>query len=277
MQAPKRDKNNKPLYTGRTAEIFEWQPGQFIKLFNKGYMLDDVEKEIKGTIAAEKAGLIVPKLDPKARLFNFRYGIVMNEVEGDTLKEKLLAKPWKLKQYFNLMVHEHVKINSIEAPVDMPCQTEAVLKVLSESQCFSQEEVNRLKELLIGLPQGSKLCHGDMHPENLIYHSDKLTTIDWCDARRGNPIGDLANTSMTISHFWRSDFPPNPLFGIFAGMSARVYLNLYAQLSQFPFDWKQFRYWCCIFSAYNAEKKSEGCRERAYLIKSVRRELKNYR
>lgn len=274
IQTPKRDNRNEPLFTGRTADIFEWQPGKFIKLFKKAYMLDDVEKEIRGTLFADEAGLPAPKIDPKVRQHNFRYGIVMDKLDGIPLKEQLLLKPWRIKHYFNLMAKEHVNIHQTKAPKDLPCQVEAVQDVLTNSICFTQSESRQLQKLLLSLPPGDTLCHGDMHPENLIYSGDNLTTIDWCDARRGNPLGDLANSALIMSHFWRRDFPPSPLFFVFAGISSRLYLKIYSEKANEPLDWEQFRYWCCIFSAYQAEKRVKGCREQVFLVKSVRRQLR---
>jgi aminoglycoside phosphotransferase (APT) family kinase protein len=52
---------------------------------------------------------------------------------------------------------------------------------------------------LEGLPDGETLCHGDFHPGNVIMTSEPVI-IDWLDATRGHPLGDVARTSLLVKH-----------------------------------------------------------------------------
>jgi hypothetical protein len=48
--------------------------------------------------------------------------------------------------------------------------------------------------LLIGLaamPDGDRLCHGDLHPLNILGDVDKPMIVDWPDACRGDPAADV--------------------------------------------------------------------------------------
>ena len=58
--------------------------------------------------------------------------------------------------------------------------------------------------------KGEQLCHGDYHPDNLIMTGNDLKIIDWTVASAGNPIADLALTSVLLQ---LGALPPDtPLF-----------------------------------------------------------------
>ncbi len=46
------------------------------------------------------------------------------------------------------------------------------------------------------LPDGNMLCHGDFHPDNILMSSRGAIIIDWPDATQGNPLADVARTSL---------------------------------------------------------------------------------
>ncbi|TMA37195.1 MAG: aminoglycoside phosphotransferase family protein, partial [Deltaproteobacteria bacterium] len=44
--------------------------------------------------------------------------------------------------------------------------------------------------MLETLPDGDQLCHGDMHPGNIMLSRRGPMVIDWTNARRGHPAAD---------------------------------------------------------------------------------------
>jgi aminoglycoside phosphotransferase (APT) family kinase protein len=51
---------------------------------------------------------------------------------------------------------------------------------------------------LCELPQGTAVCHGDFHPDNVLIDGDTATIIDWTTASIGNPVADFALTSLIL-------------------------------------------------------------------------------
>jgi aminoglycoside phosphotransferase (APT) family kinase protein len=47
--------------------------------------------------------------------------------------------------------------------------------------------------------RASALCHGDMHPSNVILTDDGPMIVDWFDASRGDPVGDVARSLLLLS------------------------------------------------------------------------------
>jgi aminoglycoside phosphotransferase (APT) family kinase protein len=42
------------------------------------------------------------------------------------------------------------------------------------------------------------VCHGDLHPSNVLLGRDGPVIVDWFDASRGDPIADVARSSLTL-------------------------------------------------------------------------------
>ena len=43
-----------------------------------------------------------------------------------------------------------------------------------------------------------RLCHGDLHPSNVILTRDGPVIVDWFDASRGDPVADVARSSLML-------------------------------------------------------------------------------
>ncbi|WP_308530680.1 aminoglycoside phosphotransferase family protein [uncultured Paenibacillus sp.] len=50
-----------------------------------------------------------------------------------------------------------------------------------------------IMDYLKSLPDGTRLCHGDFHPENVMI-GERNWVIDWMTGMIGNPAGDVART-----------------------------------------------------------------------------------
>jgi thiamine kinase-like enzyme len=54
--------------------------------------------------------------------------------------------------------------------------------------------LRRLREL----PAGRAFCHGDLHPDNILLSPGGPVIIDWDGSSQGDPLGDVAATSLMI-------------------------------------------------------------------------------
>lgn len=84
----------------------------------------------------------------------------------------------------------HVKIHHVDSPKNVPCQRNSLRAWFAKAKHLQAAEVEQLLNLLESQPQENKLCHGDMHPANLLFNEGEITAIDWCDSQFGNPLSD---------------------------------------------------------------------------------------
>jgi len=180
---------------GRTAEIFEWKDGQALKLFLEGFPAEGVKHEAHITQAVHKAGVPVPAVEGVVEV-DGRVGIVFKRVDGPTMLEDMLSRPWKLGRYARIMAKLQAEMHSREI-AELPSLREALEEVVSNQEEMPDNIRNVLVDAL-RLPDGNSVLHGDFHPENIIMSSRGPVIIDWSEAKRGNPLADAARTWFLI-------------------------------------------------------------------------------
>ena len=60
------------------------------------------------------------------------------------------------------------------------------------------EDRQEARDLLDRLPTATALCHGDMHPANILMSSRGMVVVDWFDAAIGHPTADYARSSLLM-------------------------------------------------------------------------------
>ncbi|MEO8685963.1 MAG: phosphotransferase [Devosia sp.] len=56
----------------------------------------------------------------------------------------------------------------------------------------------RLLVQLAGMPDESRLCHGDFHPWNVLGSETDATVVDWLDATAGSPAADVCRSYVLL-------------------------------------------------------------------------------
>lgn len=185
---------------GATADIFLYDDTHIIKIFHDNIPESSVLNEYQCSKTVEELGLRVPKIIKKD-IINGKHSIIMEYITGVSLMEVLfkpntdntqLMKTFTLNQY---MIHRTPHINSNK---NYPlCQGKYILERNIEWSIDLDDKIKKkVLKLLHSLPEGNSLCHNDYHPGNVIQNEKGLYTIDWCDAFIGNPLADIARTSL---------------------------------------------------------------------------------
>jgi len=218
---------------GRTAEVFTWGENQVLKLFLKGFPAKDAEYEAMVTEAAHKVGLPVPAVQGTVKV-DGRRGIIFERVDGPILTIAMVSKPWKFFKLTRFMAELHEMIHACEIP-GLDSQREELETAIRERAPLQTDQREGLLKMLARLPDGNALCHGDFHPENILMTARGPIVIDWLTAKRGNPMADVARTSLIL----RIGTPPGVgavlrrLMILGANMLNSVYLKRYAQFESF--------------------------------------------
>jgi hypothetical protein len=183
-----------------------------------------------------------------------RYGLVLERLEGRDMLSILEKRPWRMLDLARSLAEAHVLIHGVEAPADLPD-----LKELLAARIGAGVEDPSLRDFARGvlepLPAGTRLCHGDFHPGNVLC-GQRVSVIDWSNATRGVPEADYARTALLIG---RGDPPPgmSRLFRtlVLAGRSifARAYARNYRRRAPGPF--RDVRAWEI---AHAAARLAEG-------------------
>ncbi|MNP41930.1 Phosphotransferase enzyme family protein [compost metagenome] len=108
----------------------------------------------------------------------------------------ITKKPWTLNGITKKMAQFHSDIHS-KVVSDLPNQKEFLKVNILEAPLLSTGEKECTINYLESLKEGNRLCHGDFHPDNIIIGS-KDFTLDWMTGMMGNPVGDVARTTLLL-------------------------------------------------------------------------------
>ena len=188
---------SRPIAYGRTAEIYAWQAGQVLKLFYVSFGSEDIEYEARIARAIHASGLPVPAVGEILRV-NDRNGLIYQRVDGNPMGQSLLRKPWRLFRYARRTAELHAELHSRAAPLDLPGQRQRLDSKIRRAQALPAHLRSQALAALETMPDGDRLCHGDFHPGNILMTAQGEMTIDWIDASCGNPLADLARTTLLV-------------------------------------------------------------------------------
>ncbi len=179
---------------GRTSEIFEWGEDRILKLFRIGIPKVLIEGEYKASLQISKRMKFTPKVYEFVEIDN-RSGIIYERINGSTMMKIIASKPWKVKKEAQRLAELH---KSIQQKVDfeLPKYKTRLKLYISRTELLSDDIKTKLYKYIEEIPDDSILCHGDFHPDNILLTKDKPIIIDWMTATQGNPLADVARTSV---------------------------------------------------------------------------------
>ena len=199
---------------GRLAEVFAWGDTQVLKLFAAGRDSAAIEAEARVSQIVHEAGVLTPGTHGVVEVEG-RRGIIYDRALGTSMLGQLSAKPWKLFAFGHMLAELYASVH--QCRVDhLPSQHEQLERLIARAELPAAQRnlaLARLREL----PEGTAVCHGDFHPDNVLVNGDFPTIIDWTNACAGNPVADFARTSLILQLG-----APLPSFSLWTRITIRV-------------------------------------------------------
>jgi len=234
----KLDPDARPIAQARTAEIYAWGNDRVLKLYRNGCSLAYVSREAKASRFVHRAGLSAPAVhdsDAENGLFEVdgRLGILYEWIDGPTMLRDLGKRPWMLVAHSKALAALHAQIHSVSGD-GLPDLRERIEWGIGEAAEWLSEEVrDSARAALADLPRGSRVCHGDFHPDNVLLQEGGPVIIDWGPASCGHPAADVAWTIL-LYRFGSPVGAPLAIrlvLGLSRKVSLRVYLRTYSRLT----------------------------------------------
>jgi Ser/Thr protein kinase RdoA (MazF antagonist) len=257
-----------PLAKGRTADVFAWQDGLILKLFHSWFDLPSIEYEQRLGRAVHASGLPVPAVYDLVQV-NGRNGLVYQSIAGTPMLAIFMHKPWRFAGLARCLAALHAEMHANALHPDLPAQRSRLESKIHQAAALEDETKQHALDALATLPDGDRICHGDFHPGNVLIQPTGAVIIDWIDASLGNPLADLARTSVLILGAAASIQVPNRLIKVLVGTFHQVYLTHYFRLR--PGGEAEYRRWIPVVAA---ARLSEGIPEvQEWLVTQARRHL----
>jgi uncharacterized protein (TIGR02172 family) len=187
----------KPLARGRTAEVYAWGTGKVVKVYFPGFSAEDANYEAKIAVTVQESGVACPRFYEQVE-FEGRPGLIYERVNGVPMSELVFKGPWRVPSLAKRMAKLHRAMHQPVIEVDLPNQREKYIRRIENSNILPAALKTRLLEAYAKIPDESRLCHGDFHPENILSNAGSDLAIDWIDVSVGHPLGDVARTSILL-------------------------------------------------------------------------------
>jgi thiamine kinase len=175
---------------GHKSEVFVQDDGSILKLFVPEFVsLAPAEVDIAR--ALERAGVAAPRVRELVTI-DGRPGIVFAGLRaGRTLSREVRARPWRILGAARQLAAVHASVHGYRSS-ELPSQRERLEREIRSAAAVSSEAREAALRRVADLPDGSAVCHNDVHMLNVIVDEEGCMLIDWVLATRGNPLSDVA-------------------------------------------------------------------------------------
>ncbi len=240
------DKNlGAPIAYGRTAEIYAWDEGQVLKLYHDWFPRKSIQYEARMAEAVHSSSLPVPAVG-EIVVVNGRTGLIYERVTGQNMLEVMPQKPWTIWRYGRRLAELHVEMHSQTIALEIPPQRQRLVEKIEAAKSLPDDLRRRILADLATMPDGDQICHGDFHPGNVLATPQGEVVIDWIDATRGNPLADLARSSI-IALGAAASSQTSGVEKLFVRLFYTIYLHRYFALR--PGGREEYGRWLPIVAA----------------------------
>lgn len=186
------------LAAGNTANLYLWN-NKIVKIFKENLPPTESLYEAKKQEYAYSCGLNVPKV-LEVRKINGKQAIIMEYINGETLGDLLLNNLKEAERYINVLVKVQKKIHDVKVESDeIERMDKKIHRKIESAPTLNQSQKKALLDKLNSLKYEPRLCHGDLHPFNLIVNEEVVSIIDWVDATAGDIRADVCRTYLLLS------------------------------------------------------------------------------
>jgi len=180
------------LGSGRTATVHPWDPGRVVKLFRPGYPRAAVDHEHACADAVRPHALPTPAAHGVVR-HGERWGIVYDRVDGETL-EAWALRTGDVAACAAVLADVHRAVGAVRAGPGLPSYKDVLRAHLRAADLLPQADRSAALTLLDALDDGPWLCHGDLHPGNVLLAVTGPHVVDLTNLCRGPLLYDVART-----------------------------------------------------------------------------------
>jgi len=182
---------------GSRSAVRAFGRGAVIKVPDPGTPAEWILAEAEYVEVVRAAGAPAPRLLGIEEIAG-RAATVWERVDGTSMWQRVVDRPDLSAQMGRLLADIQLGLFELVPPVTLPAQRD---RLESKIRRAAERVDGSLAGALGLLPPRAgplRLCHGDMHPSNVILAPDGPVVVDWFDASRGEPVADIARSSLLL-------------------------------------------------------------------------------
>ena len=217
---------------GRTADIHAWQDDQtVVKLYHDWFLRPWIEGEAERTRALQSLDFPIPKVGELIEV-NGRNGLIMERIYGENMLALLKQRPELSANLAQRLAEMQIRMHALTDQPDIPEQHPKLAHKIREATALSDSLKTALLAKLEQMPIGRSVCHGDFHPGNVVVGPDGSgdVAVDWNDCTFGNPLADVARSTILFLGGITGNETPDPDFENLVRTCHAQYLDRYFEL-----------------------------------------------
>jgi aminoglycoside phosphotransferase (APT) family kinase protein len=182
---------------GSRSLVHAYGRGAVIKVPKPATPASWILAEAEYVEAARAVGAPAPALLGMEEIFG-RPASVWERVEGPSLWQQVVDRPGRSTELGRTLADVQLALFELVPPVTLPDQRDRLVSKIRWSAANVDASLGVALELLPARTGAPRLCHGDLHPSNVIVSKDGPVLVDWFDASRGDRVADVARSSLTL-------------------------------------------------------------------------------
>lgn len=177
------------------SDIIECDDLLVIKLYSSNVSRELVEEEVRLTKLARDCGIRAPLVRELVG-DSGRWGFSYEKLNGHTYLDLMTKEgcDFELLGRSMALLHRGIYERAGEGMPPLKDRLQAII----EGATGRDELRSKALDALTRLPEGDRICHGDLHPGNVIVTDDGEYILDWLDASSGHWLADVARTLLLI-------------------------------------------------------------------------------
>jgi aminoglycoside phosphotransferase (APT) family kinase protein len=182
---------------GTRSSIHAHGSGTVIKVPHPSTPDDWILAEADYSEAARAVGARAPRLLGIEHIEG-RPASVWERINGRSMWQHIIDRPDLSAQFGRSLAEIQLDLFALVPAVTLPRQYDRLVSKIRRSATTLGPSLARALELVPPPAAPFRLCHGDLHPSNVILSDDGPVLVDWFDASCGDPVADVARSLLTL-------------------------------------------------------------------------------
>jgi aminoglycoside phosphotransferase (APT) family kinase protein len=147
--------------------------------------------------AVRAVGAPAPRLLGMEEVFG-RPASVWERIDGPSMWQQVVDRPDRGADVGRTLADVQLALFELVPPVTLPAQRDRLVSKIHCSAASVDPSLRVALELIPPPDATPRLCHGDLHPSNVIVAEHGPVLVDWFDACRGDLVADVARSTLTL-------------------------------------------------------------------------------
>lgn len=182
---------------GTRSSIHAYGAGAVVKVPHPDTPDDWIRSEAEYADAARLVGAPVPRLLGIEQVSG-RAASVWERVGGTSMWQHVIDDHESSASLGRMLADVQCALFDLVPPVTLPSQHDRIVSKIRWSASTVGASLAHALDLLPARGRETHLCHGDLHPSNVILAERGPVIVDWFDASRGDRVADVARTCLVL-------------------------------------------------------------------------------